>query len=122
MIGASCIGQFAIGQSPYPTAVFNTLDDAGYYRKKKRKGPDPLDLELAEKASRRAALELAVYGPEEVIAPQNFTKKPVIHTAPDVADLAKTIFSARIAHAESIRAQQIADDEDDLESILREIL
>lgn len=96
--------------------------DGVWVKRKKRSGRDPIDLELEEKASRRAALELAVYGLEKPIAQPKPVKAAVINSLPDVADLAKTVLLARQAHQESIRNQANADDEDDLESILREIL
>lgn len=96
--------------------------DGVWVKRKKRSGRDPIDLELEEKASRRAALELAVYGPAKQIIPPKPVKRPVINSPVDVADLAKIVLNARQAHGESIRAQALSDDEDDLESILKDIL
>lgn len=106
--------------APLPVPV--DTHDGVWVKRKKRSGRDPIDLELEEKASRRAALELAVYGPAKQIIPPKPVKRPVINSPVDVADLAKIVLSARQAHDESIRAQASSDDEDDLESILREIL
>lgn len=106
---------------PAPIIPADTHDGV-WVKRKKRSGRDPIDLELEEKASRRAALELAVYGPaKQIIAPKP-VKTPVINSPVDVVDLAKIVLLARQAHDESIKAQASSDDEDDLESILREIL
>jgi hypothetical protein len=100
----------------------DTHDGVWVKRKRKRTGPDPIDLELAEKASRRAALELAIYGPEVEYSepPTPFAASP---PAPiDVRDLAATIASAQAAKHQALLAQQDQDEETDLETILREIL
>lgn len=105
------------------TLPVDTHDGVFVKRKKKRHGPDPIDLELEKKAKRRAALELAVYGPEPEIPAQISPETAVINSPPvDVTELARAILAAQQAQVESIRAQEIADEEDDLESILREIL
>ncbi len=108
--------------------AFQTVDrrDLAYFasniRKKKSKQPNSIDLELAEKAKRRAAIELAVYGPEVEYSPP-----PAPFVAPaappvDVAELAKVIAAAQAQQRQAVAAQASDDDEGDLESILREIL
>ncbi len=95
--------------------------DGVWVKKKKKRGPDPIDLELAEKASRRAALELAIYGPP-VVDDYKPAEAPKYSPPPDVTELVKTVLAAQQAHQQRIRAKDMADDEDDLESILKDIL
>jgi hypothetical protein len=105
------------------TLPVDTHDGVFVKRKKKRSGPDPLDIELEEKAKRRAALELAVYGPETAIPGPIPAEIPVINTPPpDVADLAKVMMALRQDQIEQAKAAEIQADEDDLESILKDIL
>lgn len=105
----------------FPIPV-DTHDGVWVKRKRKRLGPDPIEIELAEKASRRAALELAVYGPEV----QYSESSPVFEALPpkpiNVAELAKVMAAAQQAHYQAQRSRDEHDEEDDLESILREIL
>ncbi len=99
----------------------DTHDGVWVKKKRKRVGPDPIELELAEKAKRRAALELAVYGPEVVYT----TPEPVFESSKthvDVTELAKVIANAQLAHYQAMRSQEDQDEESELESILREIL
>lgn len=102
--------------------VVDTHD--GVWVKKKRKKPDrdPLDLELEERAKRRAAIELAVYGPEvtyEPPAPSLFA--PAVQPPPNVEDLARAIMAAKKMHEQQQRAELDQDDEDVLEMILRDL-
>lgn len=108
-----------IAVQPVP---IDTHDGVWVKRKKKRSGPDPIELEIKEKANRRAALELAVYGPEVIPAPVRPVQTLIPPKPPDVADLTKVVLQARQAHLDSIKRQFEADDEDDLESILKDIL
>jgi hypothetical protein len=101
------------------------LHDGGVFvkRKSKRKDwRDPIELELEEKAARRAAIELAIYGPEV-----EYKEPPTVFAAPppappDVGDLAKVVAAAQAAQFQDQRSRDEHDEEDDLESILREIL
>lgn len=99
----------------------DTHDGVWVKRKRKKFGPDLIELELAEKAARRAALELAVYGPEvKYTIPEpvfEAPKKPI-----DVTELAKVIAAAQASMHQTIMAQQDQDEENDLDAILREIL
>jgi hypothetical protein len=100
----------------------DTHDGVWVKRKRKRTGPDPIEFELAEKAARRAALELAVYGPEV-----EYSEPPTVFAAPapkpvNVADLAKVISVAQAQQIQAKRSQAEQDEESDLEAILREIL
>ncbi|HXI52364.1 MAG TPA: hypothetical protein VNH84_12690, partial [Candidatus Saccharimonadales bacterium] len=96
----------------------------GHYvkKRKKRSGPGPLDYELEEKARRRAAIELAVYGPEVEYQtpPVPFVMPPV--PPPDVTGLAQTIAALQREQQKVVMAQQGEDEEIELEAILREIL
>lgn len=96
----------------------------GVWIKKKRKKPDrdPIDLELEERAKRRAAIELAVYGPEVTYEPQpSIIKTHAPIPPPNVEDLAKTIVALRTAEIEAQRKAIEQDDEDVLEMILRDL-
>ena len=104
------------------TLPVDTHDGVFVKKKRKKHERDPIDIELEEKARRRAAIQLAVYGPEPLIPAQISPEKPVFHSIADVTELTKLVLAARQAEQERIRAQQIADDEDDLESILKDIL
>ena len=92
------------------------------WRKKRRRGRDPIELEIEEKAKRRAALELAIYGPEAAEIAARAPEMPVIHTPPNVEELAKIIAAAQRELAQSQHLQALSDDENDLEAILRDIL
>lgn len=110
---------------PYNVALYTPIVDThdGVWVKRKRKrGPDPIELEIEEKAKRRAALELAVYGPEVEYQEPPALVAPTPVMPPDVSDLAKVIAQAQVAQYHAARLQSDLDDEDDLESILREIL
>lgn len=97
--------------------------DGVWVKKKKKRGPDPIDLELEEKARRRAAIELAVYGPDPDISAQISPEKPVIHSPPpDVTDLVRIAIAMQQAEKERLQQEQIKSDEDDLEAILKDIL
>jgi hypothetical protein len=94
----------------------------GVFVKKRRKRPDLIKLELEEKAARRAAIELAIYGPEV-----EYKEPPTVFAAPapappDVGDLAKVVAMAQAAQFQGQRSRDEHDEEDDLESILQEIL
>lgn len=102
--------------------IQDTHDGVWVKRKRKRHGPDPIDLELQEKASRRAALELAVYGPEVEYREPSTVVDALPPAPPNVAELAQVIASAQAAQHQQARLQAEQDDEDDLEAILREIL
>lgn len=101
--------------------VTDSHDGVWVKKKKRRSGPDPIEIELAEKASRRAALELAIYGPEV-----EYTNPVPVFESPEapvnVAELAKVVAQVQAAHHQVMRAQSEEDEETDLESILREIL
>lgn len=108
---------------PVLIPVVDTHDGVFVKRKSKRKDwRDPIELELEEKAARRAAIELAIYGPEV-----EYKEPPTVFAAPppappDVGDLAKVMAMAQAAQFQERRSRAEHDDEDDLESILREIL
>lgn len=98
--------------------------DGGVYVKKKRKrvGPDPIDLELEEKAKRRAAIELAVYGPEVTYEPQRSILEPVSPAPPpNVEELARVIMQAQEAERQAQRLALEQDDEDVIDLILRDL-
>lgn len=105
-----------------PPVIPDTHDGVWVKRKKRRSGPEPIELELEEKAKRRAALELAIYGPEVEYSepPTAFAAPPPL--PPDVAELARVMAAAQAAHHQAIRGQQDMDEESELEAILREIL
>jgi len=98
--------------------------DGGVFvkKRKKRSGPGPLDYELEEKTRRRAAIELAVYGPEVEYQPPPapFVMPPA--PPPDVTGLAQTIAALQREQQQASIAQQGEDEETELEAILREIL
>jgi hypothetical protein len=99
--------------------------DGGVFVKKKRKkiGPDPIELELEEKAKRRAAIELAIYGPEVTYEPQRSILEAPLPPAPppNVEDLARVMVQVRSAEMEAQRQALEQDDEDVIEMILRDI-
>jgi hypothetical protein len=114
------IPAYPVFNIPLETPV-DTNDGVWVKRKRKKVGPDPIELELAEKSSRRAALELAIYGPEvefTIPAPVFESPKPYV----DVSELAKVIAQAQADQHQELRLKAEADEEADLESILREIL
>ncbi len=104
------------------SSLFHDLAALSGRKKRKRFGLDPIEIELSEKAKRRAAIELAVYGPEVEYSPP-----PAPFVAPaappvNVAELAGVIATAQAQQRQAMAAQAGEDDESDLESILREIL
>ena len=105
-----------------PPVVPDTHDGVFVKKKRKKVGPDPIDLELEEKAKRRAAIELAVYGPEVTYEPQRSILEPLPPAPPpNVEDLARVIVQARNAEIEAQRLALEQDDEDVLEMILRDL-
>lgn len=90
------------------------------YRKKKPRR-DLIDEELARKAKLRAGLELAAYGPPLEISYESIPEALPVAAPPDVAGLTKTILQAQEAQQQAMQAKHIADEEDDLEMILKEI-
>lgn len=105
------------------TLPVDTHDGVFVKKKRKKLDRDPIELELEEKARRRAAIELAVYGPEPEISAQISPEKPVINRPPpDVSELARMVLATREAEAERIRQEQIQAEEDDIEAILKDIL
>lgn len=105
------------------TLPVDTHDGIWIKRKKRKSGVDPLDLEREERARRRAAIELAFYGPPEGPAPAPLLEPPpVAQPIGDVTELAKIVVASRQAEEERRRAQELADDEDDIEAILKDIL
>lgn len=113
-----------VGFQPFAPFIAppDTHDGVFVKRKRKRSGPDPIELELEEKRKRRAALELAVYGPEPEILPEVPAQTGLIHTPVlNVDDLARIVFAAQQAQSASIRAAEDAAEEDDIDLILREI-
>jgi hypothetical protein len=109
--------------TPFLAPIVDTHDGVFVKRKSKRKGwRDPIELELEERAKRRAALELAIYGPEPTILPKVPSKVPLIAPPVDVEELAKVIAAVQAVHHQALRTQAEQDDETELEAILREIL
>ena len=87
----------------------------------KRKRPPQRDLiqdELDEKARRRAAIALAVYGPEIVYEPPPV---PVPPQPPNVLELAQIIMRARDAERQALQQALEQDDEDVIELILKDL-
>lgn len=107
---------------PTIAPAVDTHDGVWVKRKRKKLDRDPLELEIEEKAKRRAAIELAVYGPEvtyEPPAPSLFA--PTVQPPPNVEDLTRAIMAAKQMQEQQQRVALEQDDEDVLEMILRDL-
>lgn len=93
-----------------------------YVKRKSKRRHDWIEDELAAKARRRAAIELAVYGPEVTYEPAPVPFDLPSAPAPDVTGLAQAIMAAQTQQKQAIAALRDQDEETDLEAILREIL
>jgi hypothetical protein len=123
---AAVKAKFALPAYSYNVALYTPILDThdGVWVKKKRKklDRDPLDLELEEKAKRRAAIELAVYGdPKTYELPPEVKFYGTPAPPPNVEDLTKAIMAAKQMQEQQRLAELEQDDEDVLEMILREI-
>lgn len=103
------------------TPVVDTHDGVWVKRKKKRSGPDPLDLELEERAKRRAAIELAIYGPEVTYEPPPSPIAEPSKPPPNTEELTRIIMQMKAAEFEAKRRADEQDDEDVLEMILKDL-
>lgn len=95
--------------------------DGVYVKKRKKKPYDAALDELETRRKRREAIELAIYGPpvEYKLPELTFPARVV---KPDIGDLPQIILKAKLEQAKQIRARLEADDEDDLDQILKDIL
>lgn len=100
----------------------DTHDGVFVKKKRKKHERDAIDIELEEKAKRRAAIELAVYGPEVVYQPPAAAiPEAASYSPPNVEDLARVIMQAKAAEREAQRQAIEQDEEDILELILRDL-
>jgi hypothetical protein len=106
---------------PIYAPVPDTHDGVWVKKKRKKLDRDPLDLELEERSKRRAAIELAVYGPEVTYEPPAPTLFAPPAPPPNVEELAKAIMAAKQMLEQQQRAALEQDDEDVLEIILRDL-
>ena len=106
-------------QFNFTPAIPDTHD--GGWIKKRKKRQDPLELKIQEERNRRAALELAVYGPEveyKIEIPRfEEPKKPI-----EVGDLPQIIASMQHKNYTDEIARSQDDDENELAMILRDIV
>lgn len=94
----------------------------GVFVKRKRKPQDPLKLKLEEQNARRAAIELAVYGPPQEEAAPAELPAPFAVLPVDVSALAAVIAQHEQAMMAQRAAQAQAQEDDDIEAIMREIM
>lgn len=110
----------AFPPTPVLIPVIDTHDGV-WVKKKRRHGRDPLELELEERSKRRAAIELAVYGPEVTYEAPPATIFAPPAPPPNVEELARAIMAAKQMLEQQQRAALEQDDEDVLEMILRDL-
>lgn len=110
-------------QFTFVPAITPPIDthDGVYVKKRKKKPYDAALDELETRRKRREAIELAIYGPPVEYKLPELTFPPRV-VKPDIGDLPQIIMTAKLEQAKQIQARNEADDEDDLEQILKDIL